>query len=101
MTHTITGPVRSDANYIHRFMGLYTANATGAIPAGFPPVQLPGATEDMRFSIALLPFMRRTHAARKVSGPSTRPVTGLGRALQDTLEWNLHSRERRKRLGLE
>lgn len=55
----------------------------------------------MRFSIALLPFKRRAPAARKTPGPSMRPLSGLGRALQDTNEWNLQSRERRKRLGLE
>ncbi len=55
----------------------------------------------MRFTIAQLPFMRRARVPGKPPGPRTRPVTGLGRALQDAMDWNVQSRERRKRLGLE
>lgn len=57
--------------------------------------------EDMHFSITRLPFMRRADAASKPPEPNTRPINGLGRALQDAIDWNVQSRERRKRLGLE
>jgi hypothetical protein len=55
----------------------------------------------MRFSITLSSLRRRVHAARKVLKVSQRPVTGPGRTLQDAFDWNVQSRARRKRLGLE
>lgn len=55
----------------------------------------------MRLSTTLLPLLRRARIAMKAHGSRTRPAAGTGRALQDALDWNVQSRERRKRLGLE
>jgi hypothetical protein len=43
---------------------------------------------------AALPAAQRVNRARTPSG-------NLGRALQDSLEWDVQNRARRKRLGLE
>jgi hypothetical protein len=60
-----------------------------------------GVTQAMRFSITLSSLLRRVHAARKIPEAGRRPLTGLGRAVQDAIDWTAQSRERRKRLGLE